>query len=307
MIDPLGGLPVPVAQQFAISAAGYSREFSVGAVAVGEDGSLFIADGANHRVRMVDPRGIITTVAGQGAPAPLDTCCKDPVDLAVDRSGGLYVSDLAMAMPSGSGVRQFPRVWFINRGSQPVTVRGKIVAPGALEVAAGNGSSGFGGDGGPAADAELQDPMSIALNGQGELYIGGVGGLTKNPSTDGLIRAGDIRKVDPSGVITTIAGTGEGAFNGDGKKARLTNVSFPIDLAFDRCGDLLVADPGAGRIRRLSIASCTNAGASSPAPRGSSRLGPLLAVGALVVLGALALAVALSKRRRLKASKGPGD
>ena len=140
-------------------------------------------DGANRRIRKVDPAGIITTVAGKecgregysgdGGPAT-QACLGDLVmDLAVDSAGNIYIVD-----------------------SRNNLIR-KVDTNGIITTIAGNGQYGFSGDGGPATQARLSSPQSVALDNGGNLYIGE--GLNSNR----------IRKVDTSGIISTFAGNGQ--------------------------------------------------------------------------------------------------
>jgi DNA-binding beta-propeller fold protein YncE len=140
------------------------------AVAVGADGDVVIGDRGNSRVRRVDARThVISTVAGNGP--PLLTFFQ-PYGLAVDQHDNVYLSDL------------FHRVFKIDG------------ATGAFSVVAGS-VVGFSGDGGPARDAQLQDPWRLSVDAAGNLYI----------SDHGNRR---VRKVDAqTGVISTVAGNGQ--------------------------------------------------------------------------------------------------
>lgn len=111
-------------------------------------------------------------------------------------------------------------------------------------VVAGNGTPGFGGDGGPAVEAQLRRPAGLAVDRQGNLYIADAG-------------ENSVRRVDKSGTISTAVGTGTPGFNGDGYKGPLTQLNLPLDVAVDNCGNVLIADKGNDRIRRLQVArSC---------------------------------------------------
>ena len=136
--------------------------------------------------------------------------------MAVDGDGNLYIAD----------------TWN-NR------IR-KVDSSGTITTIAGNGPSGglgiYGGDGGPAVDAQLSIPYDVAVDGAGNLYIAD----TRNRR---------IRKVDSTGTITTIAGTGEYGFNGDGGLAIDAQLSAPYDVAVDGDGNLYIADTGNHRIR----------------------------------------------------------
>ena len=137
-----------------------------------------------------------------------------PTALAVDGSGNLYVAD--------------PRNHRIRR----------IDAEGVITTIAGTGERGFGGDGGPATEAQFDYPTGLAVDGSGNLYVA-------DP------RNHRIRRIDAEGVITTIAGTGERGFGGDGGPATEAQLNFSWQLALDGSGNLFVADYGNHRIRRI--------------------------------------------------------
>ena len=137
-----------------------------------------------------------------------------PDDVAVDAAGNLYISD------SGN-----------NR------IR-KVDSSGIISTVAGTGEEGFAGDGGPAVDAQLSNPESVAVDAAGNLYIAESGNLR-------------IRRVDPSGIITTIAGTGVRGYSGDGGPAVQAQLSYPNGVAVDTDSNLYIADSTNYRIRRV--------------------------------------------------------
>src|SRR5262249_55448296 len=112
---------------------------------------------------------------------------------------------------------------------------------GIITTVVGNGTASFGGDGGPAIGAGLNTPRAIALDGAGNLFISD----TSNNR---------VRKVDAgTGIITTVAGNGNGDFGGDGGPAVNASLSFPIGIALDISGNLFIADPGNNRVRRVDV------------------------------------------------------
>jgi len=233
-------LPDPLATIRGLQRIGFPtavlQPADLGALAVDGKGSIYVSDPRNQRIRKIDRAGLITTAAGEAAPQQRSECCKSPGAIRVDREGNLYVGD-----------RKTFRVWFINTGSKPVVNRGQQVAPGEAVPVAGTGASGFGGDGGKATEAFLLGPSGLATDGPGNLYVAeyGEAGFAE-PS-------GAIRKVDTGGIITSLAGTGQTVFNGDGLRGQLTNLNHPAALDIDSCGNLLIADSGTGRIRRLIL------------------------------------------------------
>ena len=187
-------------------------------------GNLYIADADNHRIRKVDVSGVITTVAGTGAhgySGDGDTAAAarlhQPWDVAADRTGNLYIADA---------------------GNHRIR---KVDAAGYISTAAGTGDRGYGGDGGPAVEAQLDSPASVAADEAGNIYI-----------ADGNDHR--VRKVDASGVITTAAGTGEGGGGGDGGPAVQAKLNWPQGVSVDSAGNLYIADTGNHRIRRVDAA-----------------------------------------------------
>jgi sugar lactone lactonase YvrE len=189
-------------------------------LAVDTAGNLYIADTQNNRVRKVDRDGVITTVAGTGAqgyssdgPA-VSAELNQPTDVAVDSAGNIYIAD-----------------------NQNFCIR-RVDADGVITTVAGNGTQGYGGDGGPATGAELDYPTGVAVDSFGALYI-----------TDA--RNNRIRKVDRNGIITTVAGNGTQGYGGDGGLATSAELNYPAGMAFDASGDLYLTDEGNSRIRRV--------------------------------------------------------
>ena len=190
-------------------------------VAVDGAGNLYIADRSYHQIRKVDSSGTITTIAGtgesgfggDGGPA-VQARLSYPHDVAADRAGNVYIAD-----EDNHRIR-------------------KVDTSGIITTAAGSERGGFGGDGGPAVQARLDAPYGVAVDGEGNLYIAEWGGDR-------------IRKVDTSGIITTVAGTGEGGPSGDGGPATSARLFTPSGVAVDSAGNLYIADAGNNRIRKV--------------------------------------------------------
>ena len=128
---------------------------------------------------------------------------------------------------------------------------------GIINTIAGTGSPGFSGDGGPATSAELDNPTSLALDAPGNLYICDQFNMR-------------VRKVDTSGVITTIAGTSAAGFSGDGGPATSANLNYPGGMAIDSSGNIFFSDDSNYRVREISPAGIINtvAGNGTPAYSG---------------------------------------
>ena len=192
------------------------------AVAVDGSGALYIADSENHRIRRVDAGGTITTVAGtgdrgyggDGGPA-VEARLNGPTGVAVDRSGGLYITDR------------------LNH-----RVR-RVDASGTITTIVGTGERGYSGDGGPAVAARLNLPWDLAVDGSGNLYIAD----TQNRR---------VRRVDRVGIITTVAGNGGRGFGGGGPAVR-ESLDFPSGVAVDGSGNLYIAESGDGRVFRVDV------------------------------------------------------
>lgn len=202
--------------------------FPVG-IAVDGSRNLFIADTLSKRVRKVTAAtGVISTYAGGGVPgtiaeggaattAGFSFPANSHVGLAVDAAGNLYIAD------SGTN-----RVRKVSTAGVITTVAGAGVL----------GDPGFSGDGGPATSAKLQAPSGVAVDQAGNVYIADTGN-------------GRIRKVDTSGVITTVAGRGNGLVTGDGGPALNAQLANPSDVAIDPQGNLYIADFGNNAIRKV--------------------------------------------------------
>ena len=209
-------------------------------VALDGSGNLYIADSLNHRIRKVDTSGTITTVAGTGAiglsgdggPA-VQARLRFPIGVAVDGSGNLYIADA------------------YNHRIRKVDTSGTITTV-AGAGAVGRTMGGFGGDGGPAVQARLNRPFGVAVDGSGNLYIA-------DAEND------RIRKVDTSGTITTVAGTGARGFAGDDGAATAAQFDEPIGVAVDGSGNLYIADAENDRIRLLTAPPSD---AAEPTPTG---------------------------------------
>jgi hypothetical protein len=188
------------------------------------DGNLYVLDLGNPsnpgRVRKVDHSGRITTVVGGGAPGR-----------AGDAILGVTFGATGMDVDAQGNV-------FVTGGDGNFTDHAviKVDPSGDVAIVAGTGQEGHSGDGGPATEATLGVPWDVAVDASGSLYI-----------SDG----NRIRKVDPSGIITTFAGTGEAGFSGDGGPATEALINDAAGITVDSEGNVYFIDQGNGRIRRI--------------------------------------------------------
>jgi cysteine-rich repeat protein len=232
-------------------------------VAVDGLGRVYIADRDNHRVRRIDETGVITTIAGTGAPASTgdgglatDAALNAPWDVALDDDGRLLVTE-----NSGNRVR-------------------RIDGAGVITTFAGTGAYGFAGDDGPATSAPLAEPTAVTVDGDGRVLVT-TAGQVRRIDTDGMISTpidglfgprGVV--VEPTGTLITVeawhglvrrfdedgGGLGDGAiilgnraqgFQGDGGAATAARLQFPMQIAVDGDGRVYVADYYHHRVRRL--------------------------------------------------------
>lgn len=298
-------------------------------------GNIYVTDNANHRVRKINPAGIITTVAGDGVPgftgdggAGTAARLLNPSGIVADGLGNVYFADAGnrrirklstlgvittiagtgvagsggdggaataaqLNTPYGMMMDAQGNIYIADVGSSKVR---RINTAGTIHTVAGNGLPGFSGDGGAATAAQLSSPGSVAMDIYGNLYIGDVtNNRVRMVNTSGIITTvagssgtggygGDggaataallnqplgvavdgignlfisdqlnhrIRKVDPAGIITTIAGTGAGVYSGDGGPATAAAIRQPFGISLDTTGDMVICDKGNFRVRKIS-------------------------------------------------------
>jgi uncharacterized protein (TIGR03437 family) len=231
-------------------------------LAVDSFDNVYVADSGNNLIRRISGGFILTVLDGRTDPAFL---LYTPTGIAIDRSGFLYVTD------STAFVRE--------------------VYGGQLRSVAGTGDAGNSGDGGYAASARLTGPHDLAFDNNGSLYIAdgcyvrkvwggkistlagngyawGIGdglpatlaqlklpaGLALDPAGNLFIADSGterIRKVDPQGFISTVAGAGQSGFPGDGVTALLAQLASPSGVAADAAGNVYIADTKNNRVRKV--------------------------------------------------------
>jgi hypothetical protein len=206
------------------------------ALTVDNAGNIYIADWYHDVIRKINTNGIISTItssiggySGDGGPA-INASINGPYGIRTDAAGNIYISD-----------------------SDNRRIR-KISTNGIMTTIAGNGSSSFSGDGGPALQAGM-DPFGIDVDGAGNIYFAD----TYNNR---------IRKINTSGIITTIAGTGTSGFSGDGGPATSAELKNPNAVRIGSSGEIFISDMINQRIRKINSAGIitTIAGGGSGGP-----------------------------------------
>jgi sugar lactone lactonase YvrE len=183
------------------------------AVEVDANGNLFIADYDNHRIRKVAPDGLISTVAGDGTGA-------------FSGDGGL-ATNASLFRPVGVKADVNGNLFIVDYNNHRIR---KVAPDGLISTVAGNGIGAFSGDGGPATSASLKSPSNVAVDRTGTLFIADWGN-------------GYLRKVSPTGLISTVAVGGGPATN--------ANRFFPMDVVLDSSGHLFTAEIYYNRVRKL--------------------------------------------------------
>lgn len=182
--------------------------------------------------------GTISTIVGNGTAGFLGDGgnasaaeLNNPWGILTDAMGNVYIADTGNS-----------RVRVVNMQSSPITIAGITIQAGTITTVAGNGVAGYTGDGVAATNTELNQPISLALDGAGNLYI-----------ADSVNDR--IREVGPSGAITTIAGNGQAGSSGDGGPATSAEFYSPRGIALDGTGNLFIADFSANRVRAVNLQS----------------------------------------------------
>lgn len=250
------------------------------AVAADAQGNLFIADYGNSVIRKVNASGIITTVAGNGTNgfsgdggAAIRAELNSPAGVVVDSLSNVFIADsvngvirkvtangiittavgggtnsgtdglgdcgaatnASLYNPSGMAMDNADNLFIADTYHQRIR---KVDSNGIITTVAGDGTYAYLGDGGPATNCSLSDPPGVAVDAFSNLFI--------LDNEDCMVR-----EVNASGIITTIAGDFYIAYSGDGGKATDAALHNPLGAAADRAGNLLIADTGNQRIRKV--------------------------------------------------------
>jgi sugar lactone lactonase YvrE len=234
-------------------------------LAVDGSGNVYVTDFYNHRIRKVDAAGVVTTLAGTGVASATDgpgtqATFNNPTGITIDGSGFIYVGDRSnnrirkitpsgevstlasnassssyfpFYYPSGLAVNASGEVFVANQFNHNIL---KVTSGGEVSSVAGARGS-WGNSDGVGTDGKFYVPSDVAIDGSGNLYVADYSNHL-------------IRKIGPTGLVSTLAGTGKSAFeNGNGQSAAF---SGPASIAIDLNGNLYVADYGNHRIRKIS-------------------------------------------------------
>jgi uncharacterized protein (TIGR03437 family) len=237
--------------------------------------NLYVADTGTGTVRWVDRAGVIRTLAGDSAhPGTVR-----PYSVVAAQSGlYLYIGDenallmrdqtgklstLQITIPAGlAGIHGLAvdargRLHFVNHGRPTIQTNWRPgilrVSENRVQVLAGSQSLGYGGDGGPAVFATLSPAQGLAVDASGNVYFCDTGNHR-------------VRRIDSSGMISTVAGDGTAGFGGDGGSAVRARVNSPSGIAVDGAGNVFIADTGNHRVRVITPQAIifTVAGTGSP-------------------------------------------
>ncbi|MEU1776976.1 RICIN domain-containing protein [Streptomyces sp. NPDC012842] len=191
-------------------------------VTVDPAGSVYVAEGANHRIRKITADGKISTVAGTGVAGSggdngraASAQLNKPFGVAVDSTGALYIAEFG-----GHRVR-------------------RVAADGKITTFAGTGVAGFGGDGGTAGSAQLNAPYAVVVDRDDAVYIADSGNHR-------------VRRVASDGKISTVAGTSAAGFSGDDGPATAAKLNKPYGIVVDTTGTLYISEYGNHRVRRVA-------------------------------------------------------
>lgn len=200
-------------------------------------GNLYINVQKSNRVRKVDVSGVITTVAGNGS-------------VGFGGDGGPATA-ASMAGNWGMAVDAFGNIYISDQGNHRIR---KVSSTGIITTIAGTGTSGFSGDGGPATDAKMNAPLGIAVDPSGNVYFSDSYNFC-------------VRKINTAGIITTVAGIpGSAGFSGDGGAATSAKLKYIWGLALDAAGNLYMCDAPNDRVRKVDASGIitTIAGSGTP-------------------------------------------
>jgi sugar lactone lactonase YvrE len=233
-------------------------------VAADASGNVFIADFFGAVVRKVDTSGNISTLVNQSGGVFLTSMVTDSAGniygadpytcvvwkitpagatsvvagvpfLCLYNSDGIPATSAYLSSPSGVDLDKSGNLYIADSTNSRIR---KVNATGIISTYAGDGSCGYGGDGGPATSAQLCNDTGVGVDSSGNVYIADYGNLR-------------VRWVNSSGTISTLAGTGKAGYNGNNLPATQTNLDAPIALRVAPSHGVYVDDAGQSRVREI--------------------------------------------------------
>jgi len=243
--------------------------FGPSGLAIDNAGNIYVADQGNNMIRKITPAGLVSTLAGSGALGDVNGAAASasftyPRGIAVDKQGDVYISDsdnlireisaagivstfagsgapgsadgpgssASFNLPDGLAIDADGNIYVADEGGNNIR---KITPAGVVSTIAGNGQSGSSNGNGQALTASFNTPLCVTVDPCGDVYAGDVSA---------------IRKITPSGTISTLAGTlgSTGSANGIRQAASFNGL---FGLAYDHNGNMYVADGGNFLIRKI--------------------------------------------------------
>src|SRR3989338_708550 len=199
--------------------AGLSGIFGI---AIDGKGNIFISDKGANKIRKVTPDGLIYTVAGNGN---------------ISYNGdNIPATSAGISLPDGIAMDSQGNLFIAESGNDRIR---KVSPDGVITTVAGTGIAGYNGDSELATNAKLNEPLGVAVDGQGNLFIADFGNNR-------------VRKISPDGIITTVVGTGIAGYIGDGGPATSARFSYPQDVTIDSQGNLFIVSFVNHRIRKVT-------------------------------------------------------
>jgi sugar lactone lactonase YvrE len=195
--------------------------FPQAGVTVDAAGNVYVADTGNCRIRKIS-KGTITTVAGNG--------------LCTFGGDGLAATAAQLNFPRGMAFDTAGNMYIVDTGNQRVR---KVDLNGIITTIAGDGTTNFSGDGGPATSAELAEPWGVAVDKTGNIFV-----VDRDNQR--------IRVIGTNGIINTVAGNGTQAHTGDGGPATLASLLVPDAVALDTMGNFYIVEANSATVRKVN-------------------------------------------------------
>jgi sugar lactone lactonase YvrE len=237
-------------------------------VTVDQLGNLFVSDYGNLRIRKVDTNGVISTIAGNGHTQEVPGPGGNGQYVGGFSGDGGAATNAELNFPHGITVDGTGNLYIADENNERIR---EVFTNGVIMTLAGGGTN-YPGDGGFATNASLSNPTGVAVDGAGNVFI---------------CDYWRILKVNPNGIITTVAGNGSNGFSGDGGAATNAELNAPQGIAVDGSGNLYIADTGSDRIREVM----TNGIIMTVAGGGTNNTGDGALATNAVLLGPTGIAV----------------